>query len=200
LVALVQMGVLEIHIWGSRAPRVEQPDRIVFDLDPDAGLAWSRVAAAARHVRDLLSDVGLRSVALATGGKGLHVVAPIKPQLGWEEIKRFARAVADELVRRDPTAYTASLAKRARRGKIFVDYLRNQRGATGIAPYSVRARPGAPVAVPLSWKEVEHGIRSDQFTVASLPPRLAGPRHDPWRAMAAIEQSLPAALRRKRRA
>jgi bifunctional non-homologous end joining protein LigD len=200
LVALVQMGVLEIHIWGSRAPRVEQPDRVVFDLDPDAGLPWDRVTTAALETRALLADIGLDSVALATGGKGLHVVAPIKPQLGWDEIKRFARAVADELVRRDPTAYTASLAKRARHGRIFVDYLRNQRGATGIAPYSVRARPGAPVAVPLAWKEVEHGIRSDQFTVASLPPRLAEPQHDPWRAVAALEQSLPATLRRKRRA
>lgn len=200
LLSLVQMGVLEIHVWGATKNRLEQPDRLVFDLDPDDGLPWRRVIEAAVTVRDLLAEIGLRSFAKATGGKGLHVVVPMVPRYRWDEIKAFAKAMAEEMMRREPAGYTASLAKKARRGRIFIDYLRNQRGATAIAAYSVRARPGAPVAAPLSWKEVEHGIRSDAFTLATLPSRLAKRRADPWRDLARTRQTLPAALRHRLRA
>jgi bifunctional non-homologous end joining protein LigD len=200
LLSLVQMGVLEVHVWGSTRRHLEQPDRVVFDFDPDEGLQWSRVQEAAYALRDMLKELGLQSFPKATGGKGLHVVVPLQPRYEWDEIKAFTKAMAEEMVRRNPAAYTASLAKKARRGRVFVDYLRNQRGATAIAAYSARARANAPVAAPLSWKEVESGIRSDAFTIATLPKRLAALRRDPWRDLAAIRQSLPAALRRKLRA
>jgi bifunctional non-homologous end joining protein LigD len=199
LVALVQMGVLEIHVWGSTRRALERPDRIVLDLDPDEGLPWTRVVEAAFATRALLEEMGLQSFAKATGGKGLHVVVPIRPKHDWDEIKRLTQAIAQELVRRAPAAYTASLSKKARRGKVFVDYLRNQRGATAIAPFSARAKPGATVAAPLDWREVEAGLRGDRFTVANLPERLASLAEDPWRGMAGLRQSIPAAIARKLR-
>lgn len=195
LMSLVQMGVLEIHIWGSTERHLERPDRVVFDLDPDEGLPWSRVSAGAIELRRLLEEIGLESVPLATGGKGLHVVVPLLPQQGWDEVKAFTKAIADELVRRHPSGYTSSMSKKNRHDKIFIDYLRNQRGATAIAPYSSRAKPGAPVSYPLSWKEVEQGIRSNQFDVTTLPARLISLRRDPWQGVDNLKQKLSAALR-----
>jgi len=200
LLSLVQMGVLEIHVWGSTRRTLERPDRIVFDFDPDEDLAWSRVMEAAFTMRRLLAELGLESFAKATGGKGLHVVVPLRPQLDWGEIKAFTKAMAEEMARREPAAYTITMAKKSRRGRIFIDYLRNQRGATAIAAYSARARPGAPVAAPLSWKEVEDGVRSDAFSIATLPRRLATWERDPWADLSSVKQSVPAALRRKLRA
>ena len=200
LVSLVQMSVLEIHLWNATRSALETPDRVIFDLDPDEGLAWERVGAAAVEVRDLLAEMGLESFVKTTGGKGLHVVMPLQPRYGWDEVKLFARSVAAELVRRAPAAYTATLSKKARGGKIFIDYLRNQRGATAVAPYSARARAGAPVAVPLTWAEVEKGWRSDRFTIATLPDRLAKLRRDPWQGMLGMKQKLPAGVLRKLRA
>jgi bifunctional non-homologous end joining protein LigD len=197
LLALVQMGVLEVHVWGATRRALERPDRVVFDFDPDTGVAWPRVVEAALTLRRLLAELELESFAKATGGKGLHVVVPLQPRLGWDEIKAFAKAMADEMARREPAGYTTALAKKARRDRIFIDYLRNQRGATAIAAYSTRARANAPVAVPLTWKEVEGGIRADAFTVATLPERLAGLAEDPWAELAGVKQSLPAALRRR---
>jgi bifunctional non-homologous end joining protein LigD len=191
------MGVLEIHLWGSTKRTLEKPDRIIFDLDPDAGLAWERVAEGALLVRDLLAGMGLESWVKATGGKGLHVVLPVRPHHEWDAIKAFAHAVADEIVRRHPNAYTGNLAKRARHGKIFIDYLRNQRGSTAIAPFSARARAAAPVAVPLTWREVEDGVRSDAFTVKTAPARLKKLRRDPWAGLLDCRQSIPAAVMRK---
>lgn len=197
LVALVQMGALELHVWGSTRQALERPDRMIFDLDPDEGLAWPRVVAAALAVRDLLAELELVSFVKSTGGKGLHVVVPLAPHHDWATIKGCARGVAEELVRRAPAAFTATLSKTARRGRIFIDYLRNQRGATAVAPYSPRARPTAPVATPLTWAEVEKGTRPDRFTVATLPARLRKLRHAPWQEMPALAQPLPqAALRR----
>jgi bifunctional non-homologous end joining protein LigD len=200
LLSLVQMGVLEIHVWGSTRRALDRPDRVVFDFDPDEGLAWPRVVEAAFTMRHLLGELGLESFAKATGGKGLHVVVPLRPQLDWDEIKAFTKAMAEEMARREPAAYTTTMAKKSRRGRIFIDYLRNQRGATAIAAYSARARPGAPVAAPLSWKEVEDGVRADAFTIATLPSRLAKLARDPWTDLASVKQSVPAALRRKLRA
>ena len=140
LFALVQIGVLEIHDWGVALPKVSQPDHIVFDLDPDEDLDFPILKAAAVEVRDFLAELGFKSFLKATGGKGLHVVAPLTPKLGWDEVKGFAKAVADALATARPDRYTANMAKKVRTGRIFVDYLRNQRGGTAICNYSTRAR------------------------------------------------------------
>jgi bifunctional non-homologous end joining protein LigD len=195
LVALAQMGVLEIHPWGSTIDRLEQPDRLIFDLDPDEALGWERVVAAALTVRAALDKLGLASFAKTTGGKGLHVVVPIKPALDWDTAKEFSRALVARLADAEPRLYTLSMAKAARRGKVFIDYLRNGRGATAVAAYSTRARPGATVSAPLSWQEVESFIRSEHFTLLTMPQRLrAAP--DPWADLPTTKQAISAAARR----
>jgi len=180
LLSLVQMGVLEIHTWGGRVDRLEQPDRIVMDLDPAPDVEWSRVVEAARDMRARLRDVGLESYVRTTGGKGLHVVAPVRRKLGWSDVKEFARALALDFVRREPARYTATATKSKRKGKIFVDYLRNGRGATAITSYSTRARAGAPVSTPLSWDELDEDLRPLELDVRSVPKRLASLPVDPW--------------------
>ena len=197
LLALVQMGVLEIHPWGSTVDHPERADRLIFDLDPDEGLGWDRVIASAVAVRDALQGLSLRSFPKTTGGKGLHVVAPIEPMLDWGAAKDFARALVAKLAGEQPHLYTSSLAKKARRGRVFIDYLRNGRGATAVAAYSTRARPGATVSAPLTWQELESGIRSDRFTISNLPERLRSLRADPWAEFATTKQTISAAARRK---
>jgi bifunctional non-homologous end joining protein LigD len=197
LIALVQMGVLEIHPWGSRIEKLETPDWVTIDLDPDEGLPWERVTEAAMDVRDALAGIGLKSFAKTTGGKGLHVVIPLTPKLGWDEIKAFAKWVADSLVTQRPQDFTANMAKRARRGRIYIDYLRNGRGATAVGAYSPRARPGAPVSTPVSWAEVEGGVRPDEFTVETVPQRLPALPSDPWAEIGKIRQTISAAVRRE---
>jgi bifunctional non-homologous end joining protein LigD len=197
LIGLVQMGVLEIHPWGSKVERLETPDRVTMDLDPDEGLPWQRVTVAAIDVRDALLGIGLKSFAKTTGGKGLHVVIPLTPKLQWDEVKAFAKWVADSFVAQRPEDFTANMAKRARQGRIYIDYLRNGRGATAVGAYSPRARPGAPVSTPLSWDEVENGVRPDRFTVETLPRRLAALKADPWAEMGKLRQSISAAVRRQ---
>ena len=197
LIALVQMGVLEIHPWGSRIEKLETPDRVTMDLDPDEGLRWERVTEAAVDVREALAGIGLKSFAKTTGGKGLHVVIPLTPKLGWDEVKAFAKWVADSLVAQRPQDFTANMAKRARRGRIYIDYLRNGRGATAVGAYSPRARPGAPVSTPVSWEEVEQGVRPDEFTVETVPQRLAALPYDPWAEIGKTRQSISAAVRRQ---
>jgi bifunctional non-homologous end joining protein LigD len=197
LVALVQMSVLEIHLWGSTVKKLETPDRVVFDLDPDVGLPWERVTEAAIEVREALLGIGLKSFAKTTGGKGLHVVVPLAPKLDWDAIKEFAKWVAERFVKTYPERFTSNMAKRARTGRIFIDYLRNGRGATAIAPYSARARDGATVATPLFWEEVEKGVKPDAFTVATVPARLRKIKADPWAEMPKLRQSISARVRRE---
>jgi bifunctional non-homologous end joining protein LigD len=197
LIATVQMGVLEIHPWGSVFEKLETPDRITFDFDPDVGLPWQRVTEAAIEMREALLGIGLRSFPKTTGGKGLHVVVPVVPKLDWEAVKEFAKWVAERFVASYPDRFTSNMAKRARSGRIFIDYLRNGRGATAIGAYSPRARPGAPVATPLSWEEVESGARPDAFTLETVPGRLAGLNADPWAEMPKLRQSISAAVRRE---
>jgi len=197
LVAVVQMGVLEIHPWGSTAKKLETPDRITFDFDPDERLPWERVTAAAIEMREALAGIGLQSFVKTTGGKGLHVVAPVTPKLGWDAIKEFSRWVAERFVAAYPDRFTANMAKRARQGRIFIDYLRNARGATAIGAYSARARAGAPVATPLSWEEVEKGGKPDAFTVLTVPARLAELNSDPWAEMPKLRQSISARVRKE---
>jgi bifunctional non-homologous end joining protein LigD len=190
LVGLVQIGILEIHTWNSVVERLEQPDRIVLDLDPGPGVPWKRVVECARLVRDELAAHKLQSFVKTTGGKGLHVVAPLVPGPSWEEASAFARAVAERLTGTDPRGYTARMAKTERPGKIFIDYLRNVRGATSVAAYSTRATPRATVSVPIGWDELTPSLTSDHFTIANLPRRLAGLDADPWAGYWTARQGL----------
>jgi bifunctional non-homologous end joining protein LigD len=180
LIALIQFGTLEIHAWGSTVEDIEHPDRLIFDLDPDPTVSWKQVLDAARAMRDYLADLKLNTFVKTTGGKGLHVVAPLGQKQTWDEVKGFARAVAEEFVRKDPARFIATASKAARRGKIFIDYLRNQRGASSVVAYSTRARPGAPVSAPLAWNELAKLRSAAQFTLQNLPTHLARLRRDPW--------------------
>lgn len=155
LLTCVQMGSIEFHGWGARIEDVEKADRLVFDLDPDEGLDFEAVRKAAFHFREILQQIGLETFPMVTGGKGIHVIAPLVPKVEWPEVKDFAHRLAQAVAQRDPENFTAALPKAQRKGRIFVDYLRNQRGATAVMPYSARARAGAPVAAPITWKEME---------------------------------------------
>ena len=197
LVALVQMSVLELHIWGSHRDQIERPDYAVFDLDPDEGLAWERVVEAALELRQLLADAGLRTFLKTTGGKGLHVVLPLARRHTWDEVKGFTRAVTEAMVAAAPDRYTSNLLKARRKGRIFIDYLRNGRGATSIAAYSCRARPGAPVSAPLDWEELGTAVRADTYTIETLPARLEALAADPWSELRSVKQSITAAMKRR---
>jgi bifunctional non-homologous end joining protein LigD len=191
--ALVQAGVLEIHPWGATIDDIERPDRITMDLDPGEGVDWPGVIAGAREVRERLAALGLESFVKTTGGKGLHVVVPLTPKAGWEEVKAFARTLSERMEADSPQRYISTATKKARRGLIYIDYLRNGRGATAIAAYSTRARPGAPVSVPLAWDELSPAIKPNHFTVENLPARLERMRKDPWAGLLKVKQTLPAA-------
>jgi DNA ligase D len=192
LIALVQMGVLEIHPWGSRVDRPERPDRIIFDLDPGEGLSFADVVPAAREVRRFLADAGLASFVKTTGGKGLHVVVPITRRYAWPEVKAFAKRAAELLAAAAPGQYLTRISKAERKGRIFIDYLRNDPTSTAVGPYSTRARAGAPVATPLAWEELSPKLQPRDFDIASVPKRLQRLRQDPWAEMSRLRQSLPA--------
>ena len=179
LVGLAQWNALELHGWGSTAPQIDKPDTLVLDLDPDPALPWSAIVAAARETRALLDRLGVISFVKTTGGKGLHVVVPLQKRHSWDEVKDFARNVAMHLTRASPDRFVATPGESNRRGRIFVDYLRNSRGATAVAPYSLRARPGAHVATPLSWGELSDKTPPGTFTIATVVRRVAS-RKDPW--------------------
>ena len=196
LFALSQISALEIHDWGVSLKAIDKPDRLVFDLDPDEDLDFAVLRGAAQEVRDFLADLGLKSFLKATGGKGLHVVAPLTPKAGWDEIKEFSKAVADALVTARPDRYTANPLKRTRVGRIFVDYLRNQRGSSAICNFSTRAKPGAPVASPLRWDELKRIESGAPYTATTLPARLKRLKSDPWEAFFATRQSVTAKARK----
>ncbi|NMG15397.1 DNA ligase D [Aromatoleum bremense] len=181
VIGMVQRGVVEFHTWGSTMPRADRPDRITIDLDPGPELAWERVAEAAQLVRGLLGELGLASFLKTTGGKGLHVVVPLRRGPQWGDVKRFAKAVATHLARILPDRFTANMAKNRRAGRIFVDYLRNEAGASAICAYAARARPGAPVSTPLAWDELGPELKPGAFTILTVADRLARLREDPWR-------------------
>jgi bifunctional non-homologous end joining protein LigD len=195
LIGLVQMGVIEFHTWGARADRPGLPDRLVFDLDPDPSVGWPKVVEAAVAMRRRLAGLGLVSFARTTGGKGLHVVVPIERRTGWPEAKEFCRQIATGFALEDPGHFTATLSKAARRGRIFIDYLRNARGATAVASYSPRARAGLPIAVPVSWSELRTLRSGSAYTVANIARRLRSLR-DPWAELPEVRQSLPAPSKR----
>ena len=190
VIAGVQIGTLEFHIWGARRRAIEKPDRLVFDLDPDPSVDFAAVRAAAIEVKDFLGVLGLETFPLLTGGKGVHVVAPLAARREWPDVKRFARGVADALAAHAPKRYVATASKAQRRGRIFIDYLRNERGATAIAPYSSRARAGAPVAAPVAWDELKKIESANAYTVTTMQKRLARQKRDPWEGYAKVRQSL----------
>ncbi len=191
LVAAVQMGVLELHIWGSHNKTLEKPDRIVFDFDPDEAVDFAQVKAAAIDMRERLKSLKLESFAMATGGKGIHVVVPLKPHDDWEDVKAFSEAMARHIAAEEPEKYLAEMSKARRKGRIFIDYLRNGRGATAIAPYSTRARGGAPVAWPVSWSGLAKLKSAHETTVANAAEAMRRDKTNPWQKYFAVEQTLP---------
>jgi bifunctional non-homologous end joining protein LigD len=188
LVALAQMDILEIHTWNSTVDDLERPDRIVFDIDPDVSLDWRSVVLAATRIRERLHALRLRSFVKTTGGKGLHVVVPLVPSAGWDECLSFARAFAQSLERAFPAEYVASMPKARRRGKVFVDYLRNSRGSTSVSAFSTRAREGGPVSMPIPWEALEN-TDPGAFTTHTVPGLLAA--RDAWKGYDAVRQRLP---------
>ncbi len=190
LVALVQIGTLEVHTWGARADRLDRPDQLVFDLDPGEGVEWGQVADAALTVRAVLAELGLESFLKTTGGKGLHVTVPVDRRTDWSTTKAFCKNVSEAICRVNPERYVCVMTKAKRRGRIFIDYLRNGRGATSIAPFSTRARPGAPVATPLAWDELSHDDRPRAYTIETQAARCARLSQDPWIGYFDVRQSI----------
>lgn len=196
LLSLVQMGVLEIHPWGSRADNPTKPDRLIFDLDPCPTLAWNRIAEAAVAIREQLAELGLESFVKTTGGNGLHVVCPLARRQSWEDLKSFAKGFATAFSVRYRDLYTISSSKVARTGKIYLDYRRNAQGATAVSAYSTRARRGAPVSVPVTWSELVSDLRGEHFRMANVRSRLESLQRDPWEGFWDTRQSLTASMRR----
>lgn len=191
LAGLAQMGVLEVHPWGSRNRDLEHPDRIIFDLDPDEEIPWATLCKAADEIRQRLKKAGLVSFLKTTGGKGLHVVAPIVPGPGWQEVKEAAHKLVLSMERANPALYLTKMTKSARKGKIYLDYLRNERGATAVAPFSPRARPGAHVSLPLPWSALKLAERP-VFTVHDFATWQSRLRSDPWKDLPTTKQKLSA--------
>lgn len=190
LLSLVQAGVLEVHTRGTTIDEREHADRLVFDLDPGPGTGWKDVVAAARDVHDRLDDIGLKTFLKTSGGKGLHVVLPIAPT-PWAKAKEFTQALAQAMAADDPDRYVATATKSKRKNRIFIDYLRNSREATAVAPYSTRARPGAAVSAPITWSELGSLKSADQYTVLNIRARLKRLRKDPWAGIGRVRQKLP---------
>jgi bifunctional non-homologous end joining protein LigD len=196
LIALAQLGVLEIHPWGATESDLDRPDRLVFDLDPAADVPWRLLAEAAKELRVRLEALGLRAFLKSTGGKGLHLVTPVRPDATWEQAKAFAHWVVGVLAAEDPATYLIQASKKARAGRIYLDYLRNARGSTAIAPYSPRARAGATVAVPLDWSVLDARSAPLAPSIADLPEWLRDRRTDPWESFFRAPPSLIRAVER----
>ena len=191
MIACVQMGTIEFHGWGSKVDDVERPDRLVFDLDPDEGLGFDAVVGAAFHVRKQLEELGLRTFPMVTGGKGIHIIAPLKREAAWPEVKSFAERFSRALAQAEPDRFTATMSKAHRKGRIFIDWLRNQRGATAIMPYSARARPNAPVAVPVSWQELRTMKNAAEWHIGRAEEMLDHARSTGLTGWGLADQALP---------
>ncbi|CAB3716749.1 DNA ligase D [Paraburkholderia rhynchosiae] len=197
LVGAAQMGTIEFHTWNGVASNIEKPDRVVFDLDPDASLGWERMIEAAQLTRSLLEELGLAAFCKTSGGKGLHVVVPLAKHAGWDEVKEFSQAVAQHMASTLPKYFSAKMGAQNRKQKIFVDYLRNNRGSSTVAAFSVRARPGLGVSVPLAWDEVATTTGGDQWNIQNLHERLADLTSDPWADYPKTRQRITAAMRKR---
>ncbi|EIF31336.1 DNA ligase D [Burkholderia sp. Ch1-1] len=197
LVGAAQMGTVEFHTWNAVVSNIEKPDRMVFDLDPDASLGWERMIEAAQLTRSLLEALGLASFCKTSGGKGFHVVVPLAKQAGWDEVKDFSQAVAQHMAATLPKYFSAKMGAQNRKQKIFVDYLRNNRGSSTVAAFSARARPGLGVSVPLAWDEVAATTGGDQWTIENLHERLAELKSDPWADYAKTRQRITAAMKKR---
>ncbi|MEN5419299.1 DNA ligase D [Stenotrophomonas sp. TWI169] len=191
LLQLVQMNTLELHPWGATVADPEHPDRLVFDLDPGEGVGWNEVKAGARDVRDRLQEIGLRSFVRLSGGKGVHVVVPLQPAADWEQAKAFCEAFAQAMAQQAPERYVATMSKAKRGGVIFIDWLRNTRGATSVCSWSLRARESAGVAVPLRWEELAQIKAADAFPLDKALARAKRLKADPWQGINAVKQTLP---------
>ncbi|MBY0493927.1 MAG: non-homologous end-joining DNA ligase [Cyanobacteria bacterium] len=187
VIALAQMGVIEIHTWNSTTKDIERPNRLVWDFDPGPKVKWPAVIKAAKAIRELLATLGLDSWVKTTGGRGLHVVVPIVPHRQWDECLDFSRAVASALAATDPALFTITFAKRGRESKILIDYLRNNRTNTSVCAYSARARDGATVSMPLTWEQLTAKLDPARFTVETAP-RLN--KVDPWRGYWTARQKI----------
>jgi bifunctional non-homologous end joining protein LigD len=190
LIAMVQMGTLEIHPWGVTVEKPDRPDRIIFDLDPDEGLGFADVVAATLEVRERLLAIGLESFVKTTGGKGLHIVVPVEPVTEWRAAKAFAKSFSEAMAADAPERYLTRISKAERAGRIFIDYLRNDPTSTAVGPYSTRSRPGAPVAMPIRWDEVNERLDPKAFNVSTAPSWVAAHR-DPWEGIEDVRQRLP---------
>ena len=195
LIGSVQGGTFEFHSWGTSLPRVDRPDRITLDLDPDAALDWETFREACELTRALLDRLELRWFVKTTGGKGIHFVLPIARRHLWDDVKAFAHRIAEHLAQALPTLFTSNASKAKRKGRVFVDYLRNAEGASAIAAYSLRARPGLPVAMPIPWAALDQDVRGDHFNLGNVPQMLAVQRSDPWAEYPSVRQSLAMARR-----
>ena len=191
LLACVQMGTMEFHGWGSKVGKVDYPDRLVFDLDPDEGLDFNKVKEAAVRVRDLVAELGLKSFPLLTGGKGIHVVIPLDQTADWSEVKSFADRFSRAIAEAEPDRFTANIRKVQRKGRIFLDWLRNQRGATAVMPYSARAREGAPVAAPIAWDELDDYDSGAAFSIRDADELLKRAKSKRLAGWGEAKQSLP---------
>jgi bifunctional non-homologous end joining protein LigD len=191
LVAMVQMGTLEVHPWGVTVERPDRPDRIIFDLDPDEELGFPDVIAAAKEVRERLRAHRLESFVKTTGGKGLHVVVPIEPVTEWRAAKTFAKTFSDAMAADSPARYLTRISKAERTGRIFIDYLRNDPTSTAVGPYSTRSRPGAPVAMPFDWAALDRPLDPKAFTVKTAAEWIAT-TPDPWADIFDVRQQLSA--------
>ncbi|HWZ62403.1 MAG TPA: non-homologous end-joining DNA ligase [Steroidobacteraceae bacterium] len=191
LIGLVQMNTLELHVWGATVADLDAADRLIIDMDPAPGVSWKRVVEGARELRSRLERFDLQCFVRTSGGKGLHVVVPLNPALEWDRVRHFARSIAEGMAADDPQRYLAVAAKEQRAGKIFLDYLRNARGATAVCSYSLRARPGAPLATPLTWEELARVSGADQFRFDNILEHLARRPAPAWQGFERVTQSLP---------
>jgi bifunctional non-homologous end joining protein LigD len=188
IIAAVQMNVLEFHLWGSRRDDIERPERVIFDIDPDEGMAFEHVRSAAMDISRGLEEFGFTTFPLLTGGKGIHVIAPVQPLAEWPDVKRFCKAFAQRMATAEPDRFTSVLSKAKRKGKLFIDYLRNERGSTAIAPWSTRSREGAPVATPITWDELPNISAANAFSLVAAAERARGP--DPWAGYFAVAKPI----------
>lgn len=191
LIGLAQAATLEIHPWGSRLNALDKPDMIILDLDPGEGIGWQAVVEAAFEARKRLEDAGLRAFVKTSGGKGLHVVSPLEPRAEWPEAKALTKAIADGMANDRPELYISTITKAKRASKIFVDYLRNQRGMTAVSPYSPRARPGAGISMPVGWEELSTIVGAAQFTIQNAAAHMATLHENPWKEFGKAARPLP---------